>query len=132
MKSFKYIYCIQQNCSTQQEQHWLGRKWNCFVLQRSWHNRTHKAAHLVCKMTNWSNVLTTLILLMAMSNKKTVKLSYLPKWVVSAWNLRVGVDVLQVPWEGFTLQWFSQSLPWRNIAIINPNHTWRNTHNQHP
>jgi len=67
--------------------------------------------------------------LMTILTKKAMKVSYLPEWVISAWNLRIRVDVLQVPWEGFTLQSFPQGLPRWNIPIIHPNHTWRNTNN---
>lgn len=50
--------------------------------------------------------------------------AYLSQWVVAPRDLRVGVDVLQVPREGFALQGFPQRFPGRHIAVIHLHNTW--------
>lgn len=42
-------------------------------------------------------------------------------------DLRVGVDVLQVPAEGFTLELLSQTRARRDVTVVHFGHTWTHT-----
>lgn len=51
--------------------------------------------------------------------------SYFTKWVVSPGDLGVGVDVLQVPGEGFALQGLAQGFAGRDVPVVHPHHACR-------
>lgn len=55
--------------------------------------------------------------------------SYFTKGVVSPWDLRVGINVLQIPGEGFAVQGVAEAFAGGNVPVVHPHYTCRQNPN---